>query len=243
MTIKITKKTFSGSSNLFNGFLADALMGLARTQVAILLSSVSDLTDSTGGVAAATIVKPAALTTFTAGTTDAVAKAEFELTMVAHRTNLRQLIATVNAIIAKVNVFPALTDSLGGSAPGGSLIAIDDSMTGTSSGGALLAFAGATTTINAALDRSVQLAFWVNKLCVAFDVAPLTIDATFTTVSESATFAALSTDSGTAASTTGAVSKAQADVLLDVLADNPASLAAKLNALTGTVAVATVVAG
>lgn len=246
MVTKITHKMFSGTSKVFDGTLEAVLRGLAQTQAQTLVTAITDLTDNSTGVSDASVVAPAVFATFTAGVTDAVAKAEFETALGINRTNMSQLIASINAILVRVPVFATLVDSLGGAAPGGTLIAMDTSMVGTSSGGALVALAGANSRMTDALNRQVQLAHWVDRVCEAFNATPLVI----TTAARvgmvdsiSGTFAALSIDTGAAASTVGTVSKAAADVALARLAANIASMAARLNAITGATVNASVVAG
>lgn len=232
--IRLTKKTFSGSSKIFDGTLAEVLMDTRRVIAQGLVNALTNFTDNSGGVAAASIVNVPAYAAFTAGTTDAVAKAEYEATLTAARKDLRALIAKVNEITVIYPVFDTLTDSLGGAAPTAhTLDAIDDSMTGTSTGGSLVALAGANTTRLALLSRIRQLTFFVNKLAVEFKVTALVDaidDATVPLVS-STTFAALSVDTGAASSGASTISKAAADPALDIVADNLASLAAKIDAI------------
>lgn len=226
---KIHPRLFSGTSKVFDGSLETAMRGLAQFQVQTVLvaAAIASLTDSSGGVAANGLVVPAQATPFDAGASNAVAKAEVETTLGVVRQSVRSLITQTNLLVAAVPAFATLTDNIGGSAPATTLAAIDDSMTGTSEGGTLATAAGFNTVVGTLNERMVQLARFVNLMAEAAGVTKLTLDDA-PVVTSSTTFAAVATDTGSTTNL-GAVSKAQGDAILDTLADNIATLAAKLD--------------
>lgn len=229
--IKIQPKMFSGTSKVFDGSLEDVLRGLAQNQAqaAIAAATITDLTDNSGGVPAASLVTPTSATAFDAGTTDAVAKAEVETTLGVVRQNVRRLIAQTNVILDTVPAFADLVDSIGGTAPDATLLAVDDTMTGTSQGGTLATAAGFNTTVAALHDRMAQLTRWINLLATAVGVTHVGGDLTGS--SATGTFAAVTVDVGTTTDA-GSLSKVQGDAVLDTLADNIATLNAKLAEIT-----------
>ena len=130
--IKIKKKTFSGTSKVFDGELADAIRGIAQYQAAVKLdtAAVTALTNSAGGTANGTTnaignVAPAVL-----GTTDCAQKAGFETALVTVKDAISEIVAKLNAIRAVVPAFPALTDSTGGATADGTVGAIGVALTG-----------------------------------------------------------------------------------------------------------------
>ena len=82
--IKIKKKTFSGTSKVFSGELAQAIRGVAQYQAAAKLdtAAVTALTNSAGGTANGTINAIGNVTPAVLGTTDCAQKAGFETALV-----------------------------------------------------------------------------------------------------------------------------------------------------------------
>lgn len=227
---KIHPKLFSGTSKVFDGTLETVLRGLAITQAqtALVAANVTPVTDNSGGVPAATLVAPALAVPFTAGVTDAVAKAEVELTLGVVRQNVRRLIAQTNLLLDTVPAFADLVDNIGGTAPAATLLAVDDAMTGTSTAGALTSAAGFNTVVGDLTDRMAQLNRWIGLLATAAGVAP--IPSNLPVAVGDGTFAAASINTGASAGPL-TVSKVQGDAILDTLADNIATLNAKLVAI------------
>mgnify|MGYP005850473431 CR=1 FL=1 len=225
--IKIRPKMFSGTSKVFDGTLEAVLRGIVQTQAQVMVSGrVDALTDDSGGTPGVGLVAPIVATPFTAGTTDAVAKAEVEASLTSVRRNLRRLIEKTNEFVAVAPFFPALTESLGGSAPTAALEATDISMTGTSSGGTLAEAQAFNAAVAALTARTSQLRHWVNILAVAVGVDPLS--STLPTVPISNSFAAVTVTVGSTTEA-GAVAKAEADPILVTLAANVSTIGAKLN--------------
>lgn len=238
MTIKITPKIFSGTSKVFDGTLAAAMISLAQTQAALVASTITGLTDNSGGAVGTEIINPGLPADFTATTGNGVAKTEFEASLVSIRLNMRALISQINDISAKVPALPQIDDNLGGSAPAdNTLVAFDTTMTGTDAGPGLVSAVGARTVLGAFAGRISQITGWVNALAAATGVEPLgdrIAGVEGVTKFTGTAVTTLSTDTGTAVTGSGTVSKVSADTILGSYAANLATLAAKLNQITST---------
>lgn len=247
MVTKIGSKTFSGSAKVFDGTLAAAVKGLAIQRALQLASGVADITDSSTGSAGASFAAVAALTPSAVSGTNAAQKAALETAYGTVRDGLKEIVAQVNLVRAKVPAFSALTDSMGGTAADGTIGAIGNALTGVST--SMAAAAGAQSVLDVLASRTSQAVYFVNELCYATGLTPL-VDSSGSDKAFSTTFAAVSTDTGTAASgaDTGANAialVAEANARLGVLKDAIASMAAKLNAMTAdanATAAATVIA-
>lgn len=239
MTLKITPKIFSGTSKIFDGTLEQIVRGLAQTQAQIAVGSVATLADNSTGVAQSAIAAPAAAVAITADDSDAVAKAEVEASLTSVRRNLRSLVAKTNEFRTAVPFFDEIGENLGGAAPTASLEAIDKSMTGTSAGGTLAEAAAFNTVVTALVNRTAQLTHWINRLCAGLGVDP--VGNPITGVPVSPTLAAVSVTVGSTTAA-GALAKTDADAALVVLADNIATLGAKLNELSNLSPSVTVIA-
>lgn len=239
MTLKITPKIFSGTSKIFDGTLEQIVRGLAQTQAQIAVGTVAALTDNSTGTAGTALVAPAAAVAITADDSDAAAKAEVEAALTSVRRNLRRLVAKTNEFRTAVPFFDEISESLGGAAPTAALEAIDQTMTGTSAGGTLAEAATFNTVVTNLVNRTVQVTHWINRLCAGLGVDP--VDNPITGVPVSSTLAAVDVTVGSTTAA-GALSKADADATLDVLANNIATLGAKLNELSNLSPSVTVVA-
>src|SRR5690606_3727290 len=115
--------------------------------------------------------------------------------------------------------------------------AIDDSMTGTDATAATMVAVGGANTALAALNaRMAQALHYVNKLRTALGMSLIASELD-DYGGVSLTFAAVSTDTGTATGGSDAegdatVSKAEADAALDVMSDNIKTLSTALNDMT-----------
>ena len=246
--IKIKKKTFSGTSKVFDGVLAQAIRGVAQYQAAVKLdtAAVTALTNSAGGTANGTInaignVAPAVL-----GTTDCAQKAGFETALVTVKDAISEIVAKLNAIRAVVPAFPALTDSTGGATADGTVGAIGVALTGV--GTSLASAAGSQTVVNALKDAIVQARHFVNLAAESVGVTPL-VDNSGHVGPVGTTFAAISTSTGTAvtgaslSTANAAVKETDGEAVLIELRDGVTELAAKINEVINVTPSLTVLAG
>lgn len=249
MTVLVKKDHFSGFGKVFSeqDGLAAAVRGVAQFQALQALASVADLTDNSGGAAAnGTIEAIGSFTPAVLAGTDCAQKAELEAGFGGVVAALAEIIAQANTIRAKVPAFSALTDSTGGGAADGTIAAIDVSYTGV--GASLASATGANTVLTALTSRIAQATVYVNKVAVACGKAEI-VDNSGGTKVYSGTFAAVSTDTGTAVSgattapTNAAIKATDANAVMQKLANAIKELASKLNECTGASLVANVVAG
>lgn len=237
----IPNNLFSGGASLHDGDLAAALRGIAQTFAARTASGVADLTaDNSGGTPGATIADVPNFTLSAVSGTNAVAKTEMETAFGLVVDGIAEIVAQADTIRDSIpNVFGALTDSMGGTAADGTIGALDVSATGVNA--AMASAAGSNTVLAAVRSRLAQAAMYVNALCVATGQTPLTNGLVSNLAADAAwgtTFAAVSTDTGTAtdgSDTTAAnaiVLKTEFDARMATMADAIASMAAKLDAIT-----------
>ena len=195
--IKIKKKTFSGTSKVFDGELADAIRGIAQYQAAVKLdtAAVTALTNSAGGSANGTINPIGNVTPAVLGTTDCAQKAGFETALGTVKDAISEIVAKLNAIRAVVPAFPALTDSTGGAAADGTVPAITVSLTGVDT--SLASAVGSQAVIDALKDKIVQARYFTNLAAEAVGVTPL-VDRSGHVGPVGTTFTVISTNTGTA---------------------------------------------
>lgn len=246
MTIKINKHTFSGTSNIFNGVLATALIALAQGQAVIAAGTITDLTDNVGGAANGALTAIPAIANSALGANDCSPKAGLETAFGTVRDGLSEVIAQLNDIRAVVPAFDALTDNTGGAAADGTVGAVTVTVAGA---GTDLASAVRTRAVVENLAKSVaQAVHFTNLACRAVGVAPLT-GSLGVVGPVSTTFAAVSLDTG--ATTSGAdatdanaaIKATEANAVLAALRDAVKECVVKLNAVTSGVPTVTVVAG
>lgn len=240
MTILLGKRHFQGVSKVHavgTDGLTEIVRQMAIHQAQIILAGTADLTDNSGGAAAnGTIEAVVTPTLAVLGSTDATQKAEFEAGALNVVDALKELIARMNTIVAKVPAFAALTDSLVGTAADGTIAVIDATYTGVA---ASMAKGLDVQTIIAELKSRVsQAAYHVNRVATACGQVPV-IDSLGVTKVFSSTFAVttatVSTASGADATSANAIIKvADAGVFMAALAAAIKELATKLNACTGT---------
>lgn len=235
MVTRINRSTFTGSGKVFDGTLAAAVMSLAQGHARRVAASLSDITDNGGGTNdVGGLRDPGTFTPFEESGTASTAKAEFETAVGGVRDAIKEIVAQCNTIRAKVPAFDALTDSMGGTAADGTIAAIDDSMTAAAAD--LVAVDGANAVFATLNARMSQACFYVNKLRAACGMSAIASELDDYS-GMSGTFAAVSTDTGTAvdgsdAEENATVSKAEADAKLDVMSDNIKTLSTALNAIT-----------
>lgn len=240
--MRISSDSYGGGVNVNDpAGLALALRTMAITFAARAAAGVDDFTaDNSGGTAGATLADIPTPSHSAQDGTNAVAKTEAETSFGQVVDGLAEIIAQANLVRAEMpEVFAALVDNTGGSAADGTIAAIDDSATGVDS--AMCASAGARTVVAALRSAVAQAGYYVNKLCVATGQTALVDGITSNAAADAewgVTFAAISTDTGTAAdgsaadAANGIYTKAEFDVAVGAMADAIASMAAKLDAIT-----------
>jgi len=239
MTVRISRTQYAAGSQIFradgNG-LTPAMRGLAQSLARIAASTVADLVDNSGGQTADGTIEaigsfvPAAL-----GSSDAAQKAELEAGFANTTDALKELIAQINLLNARVPALTgALVDNIVGTAADGTIAAIDVSYTGV--GTAMASAAGANLVLTRLKNAVAQLALHVNKLAVACG-SPAVVDLSGGTPTFSLAFADIPEGTGTAASGADAtaanaiVKAADASAVMQKLANAVKELATKLNAL------------
>ncbi len=239
MTVRISRTQYAAGSQIFradgNG-LTPAMRGLAQSLARIAASTVTDLVDNSGGQTADGTSEaigsfvPAAL-----GSSDAAQKAELEAGFANATDALKELIAQVNLLNARVPALTgALVDNIVGTSADGTIAAIDVSYTGV--GTAMVSATGANVVLARLKNAVAQLALHVNKLAVACGAAQI-VDLSGGTPVYSLVFADIPEGTGTAASGADAtaahaiVKAADAGVVMQKIANAVKELATKLNAL------------
>lgn len=236
MVTKIKRSEFTGLSHLFDGKLAAIVMGLAASQALISASTAADITDNSSGSATGTLAALTSATPAVVGTNDAAQKAALETQLALVVDGLKEVVAQINVIRAKVPAFDALTDSMSGTAADGTIAAISHALSGV--GSSMASATGFNTFLAAASIRISQAAYFTNHLLTACGKTNLVDSTGSHNKVYSTTFAAISTSTGSAASgadtgsTNAIVKVADANAKLLVMKNSIASLAAKLNALT-----------
>lgn len=237
MPTKIGKKSFSGSSKVFDGTLAAAIRGVAQFQAATVAKTIADMTDNStgtsGGDTAAAVVLP---TGFTSTGTDAAPKAGTETAL----TALRSAITTVgNSALAIANAISldAFTVSTGGTNGAGTVAALTKTVTAVAgSAGTGIGYTTGVAVLSAYRDELSRLIKIVNAVATATGLTEIT-DNTGGSKGGSFNLAALVTDTGPAATAgqaaaSGTMSKAAVDAFLTSAANVIATCVAKLNAAT-----------
>jgi hypothetical protein len=238
----IKTNSFDGGSGLADGTLAAAVIGLAQHAAKVVAGTLTDLTDNSGGAAADGTIGAIPLASTAPLTGDTCpTKAEVETTFGEIKNALTEIAAQVVAVAAVVPAFTP-TNSIGGTAADGTIAVVDVAFAGDTSG--RVALTGFNAFITAARLLVAELARDVNKLCYATGVTQLVTTALPTLTTYDTTYAALSTDTGTAA-TNGLTSVTDTEAEASVVALTAAvkELSTKLNVITGaTVPVAAAVA-
>ncbi|QIG66819.1 hypothetical protein EVB27_150 [Rhizobium phage RHph_TM16] len=235
MPVKIGSKLFNGSGRVFDGTLASVLRGMAQRDALMIAAALADVTDTSGGTGTGTLAAVGSLTPVAVSGSNAAQKAALEAAYGTVRDGIKEIVAQINVIRAKVPAFSALTDSMGGTAANGTIDAVTVALTGVSTSMAQAVGANAYLAVLAA--RTAQAAYFVNELMYATGLTPLVDNTIPGSKSFSTTFAALPADTG--ATATGAdaganavVGFAEVNAKLTILRASIASMAAKLNAIT-----------
>lgn len=238
MTIYVKKTHFSGLSKVYDADgdgLGPVVHGMLQTIGRLVAANVTDLTDSSSGTSNGnTVAAIPSLAAYTTAGTDLSPKAGWDTAMGKVRNAIATLAAQVNTIHAKLPV-GALTDNSGGTSGAGTVAALDKTLTavdGTDNTG--LAYASAQAQVVAFRNAISELIVAVNKVAVATGKTALT-DSTGGTPAYTATIPALTATSGSGV--TGAAANGVADTVgdatLTAFAHAIATIAAKLNACTG----------
>jgi hypothetical protein len=187
-----------------------------------VVSGVTNLTDSSAGTAGSTVVAADASFVDTAVSGSNLAtKASAEAALVTVQDALKELATKANEYAGKLGV-DQITYNGGGAAADGTIGAVTVATTGGATGPTNANLAPIVTALNTA---TYNIAILTNKCAKAVGATQLTVfqDTAATTV------AALSTNTGTAA--TPGVTKVELDASLVTMANNIATIAAKLNAI------------
>lgn len=251
MTVRISRAQYAAGSQIFrvdgNG-LTPAMRGLAQSLARIAASTVTDLVDNSGGQTANGTIEaigsfvPAAL-----GSSDAAQKAELEAGFANATDALKELIAQINLLNARVPALGGvLVDNIVGTAADGTIAVLDVSYTGV--GTAMASATGANLVLARLRNALAQLVLHTNKLAVACGAGEI-VDLSGGTPAYSLVFADIPEGTGTAASGADAtaanaiVKAADAGAVMQKLANAVKEIATKLNALgDSTGGVATTVA-
>jgi len=237
MTIRLSSRHFSGGAKLYDGTLANAIRELAQYQCATTAKALADITDNStgtsGGDTIAAIAIPAA---FTSAGTDTAPKAGTETALGTVKNAITTLLNSAKTIGDAISV-QTVTISTGGTNGSGTIAAMTKSVTAVAgSGAAGIAYDTGSLYMIALRTYLSEVVAYVNEIATAVALTPIT-DSSGGSASKSRTFAALGTDTGTAATAPeaaalGTMSKAAVDTYLTAVAGVIATCAAKLNEAT-----------
>jgi len=245
MTISINKKTFSGTSKVFDGTLAEIIMSLAQNQAIVAASSVTDITDNGGGTAQGEIKAPVAVANYKLDNNDGAGKTALENAFKTVVDALSEIIAQLDNVRAQVPAFGELTDNTGGATPDGTVGAITKNLTGT--GSSLASAVGVRAVYSVLMDRIYQATHFVNLAAKAVGVETVGFEGVVIP-NYSTTFDAISTDTGTAVDGSdetdekACVEVGNANAMMTQLANAIKDLTSALNKITSGSPTITVVA-
>lgn len=232
--IKLTRSgTLEGATDLHEAVRALA-QDMVKREVLAPLNGVTD--NSTGSAAAATATLPGPVVGAVNAATNLAQKAATETALGTVKNAISVLLEDVNAKLTALGL-PTVTDNSGGTiAVSGTVAAITKAVTAAATGCDVAGFNAVVARLNGGLATAIAK---IGDICEAGGDAPVK------TVIQGeafvqATIAAISTDTGTAASP--GVTKAEADAVLTALADAVAEAAAALNTAVGAVGVPKVIA-
>ncbi len=246
MALKIAPKTFSGSSKVFDGTLANLLRSLAQFQAANIAKGLADITDNStgtsGGNTSAILALP---TAFTSVGTDAAPKAGSDTALSTLRDAITVVASRINVLIQPAIDLDPRTISTGGTiATAGTVPAVTKTVTAVAgSAGTALNFNNSIALLRAYRNELTRLVAATNEVAVAVGLTPIN-NRVGGDVGTGRTFVALAAATGTAATApqaaaAGTISKAAMDAYLTNAANIVATCAAKLNAATDGVRVVT----
>lgn len=236
MTIKINSKTFSGAANLHNGTLAAVIIGMAQHSALSLAAGLDSFTaDESTGTAGETLAAIDLPTGYTTAGTDLFPKAGAEAALETIVDGVSTVLEQANTIATVVGSTSAI-DNTGGTSGEGTIAAITkttNAVTGPS--GNSVSFETGIKTLSSIRNLISQTASIVNASCVATGIAPLLDQSGGDGGSNRSVFDVVSVDTGDGGDgldNTG-ISKADGDAFLSACADAVATLAAKLDEITG----------
>lgn len=215
---------------------ANIVATIAQQLNDIIGAQAADLTDSTGGTAVdlELAAMPAPAAAAGAATTSAP-KAGFDTELTGPIENgLAELTARVNYLLRRNNLTPKLTDSTG-QTTNGTLEIIDDTLTAVdgSTGTVALEAVSAAARMNLVRDAIASIGAKVNQISAVYGLPDLvdntggTVSTTIANLTATATGVGEDVDGPDCTMLDSAV-----DAWLDIVTDNFATLAARLNALT-----------
>jgi hypothetical protein len=198
-------------------------------------AGLSDLTDNSGGTAAADTIAAInqAFTAHQDSATNSAPAAALNTELPKIENNFADLASRVNALRRFHGLSTVMTDSTGGTA-NTTLEVIDDTLTAVDGTGTDTASkATADVTFGEIADNFATLASAINDLTPIYGMTDLT-DSSGGTADTDLELVALTDTTGVdnSAAATG-VADADMDAALDVVTDNLATMAAKLNLMTG----------
>ncbi len=200
---------------------------LAKDIARLKLAALTDLTDNSAGTASSTrtLTVPGALVNVADAGTTSAQKASSESALATLLNAISELAAQANTFSTTLGL-PTLTYNGGGAAPDLTIAAVTKSITAATTG---VPAATVNTVFSAYSNAIYQVALRVNALAKAVGAPLLNLSAYEGTASAS-TVAALATSLGTAANP--GVAKNGIDAEFSKFADNIATIAATLNAIS-----------
>jgi hypothetical protein len=227
----------SVSKTLVDAFLAAHANNLATIAAAFNafqvimggFSGISDLTDSSGGSASDTLAAFTVPTPAAGAATTSSPKAGFDTALGVIENNQAEVATRMNVIRAAFGL-AKYTDSTG-QTPNGTLESQSVNLTAVdgSSGTSAVEPVSGLARLATIRDNNASLAAGINELCDFFGLTHLTNNNGGSASTTIANIAATSTGVGGA----NTLLDTEVDAALSVIRDNLSSLAAKLNAMTG----------
>lgn len=239
MTTKITKLTYAGSSKVYSQDdegLSSVVRKLAQDAARARLNGVTDMTDNSTGTAPDPLKLAAQsgkdVAAFTEAGTASAPKAGFD-TAIGKVANAMAVIAEqLNSIYGEVGI-PTLTDSTTGTiAVSGTIAALDKTVTAVASG-CLDVTTGRARLETIKYNMSVLFG-QANRVATAAGVAKLPSDLGLGFDGTETLNAIAATGTAVDGSDNSTISKAVIDAELTAIANNIATIAAFVNAMTGT---------
>jgi hypothetical protein len=223
-------------ADTFLDSLADNLATLAAYwNIRMGGAGLADLTDNSGGSGAGDTIAEIdqSFTAHQDGTDDSAPVADFNTELAKIENNFADLALRVNTMAAFHGLGTLLVDSTGGTSDA-TLEVIDDTLTAVGGGSSsTLSKATADVTFGQIADNFATLVAAVNELCAVHGLTELD-DGSGGEADADGELIALTNGTGVdnSAAATG-TANAEVNAALDVVTDNFATIAAKLNAMTG----------
>lgn len=238
MTTKITSDAFSGAKAVHDGTLAAAIRAILQREAFGLAIALSDFTadNSTGTDGSGTVANIPIPAAYTSAGTDLAPKAGTETALGTLKNAIAVVLEKANAVATATGV-PTKTDSTGGTiATSGTIPAVTKLTTAVATGSGVAHATGKP--VYAAFKKALHnLALFTNELAVACGQSEMAIniDSAGDYTLDTRSFPALSTNTGTAedGSALSGVADTASEAFLAAGANAIATIAGKLDALTG----------